>query len=128
MESVFFSVILGLVISNIFGVPNWLKPAIQSEFYIKIGIITLGSTILFGEVMKAGAYGLAQSLVVVLVVWNFAFWLARRMKVDDEMATMLASGVSICGVSAAIATCGVIREITKNFPLLFRLSWSSPSP
>ncbi len=91
LESVFFSVILGLVISNIFGVPNWLKPAIQSEFYIKIGIITLGSTILFGEVMKAGAYGLAQSLVVVLVVWNFAFWLARRMKVDDEMATMLAA-------------------------------------
>lgn len=137
LESVFFSVILGLVISNIFGVPNWLKPAIQSEFYIKIGIITLGSTILFGEVMKAGAYGLAQSLVVVLVVWNFAFWLARRMKVDDEMATMLASGVSICGVSAAIATCGVIEGDNKKLstvislvlvvaiPMMYLLPWLS---
>ena len=137
LESVFFSVILGLVISNIFGVPNWLKPAIQSEFYIKIGIITLGSTILFGEVMKAGAYGLAQSLVVVLVVWNLAFWLARRMKVDDEMATMLASGVSICGVSAAIATCGVIEGDNKKLstvislvlvvaiPMMYLLPWLS---
>lgn len=104
LESVFFAVIFGLVISNVFKVPKWMKPAIQSEFYIKIGIITLGSTILFGEVMKAGAYGLAQALVVVLTVWNFAFWVARKMRVDDEMATMMASGVSICGVSAAIAT------------------------
>jgi uncharacterized membrane protein YadS len=64
--------------------------------------------------MKAGAYGLAQALVVVLVVWNFAFWVARKMKVDGEMATMLASGVSICGVSAAIATCGVIKETIRN--------------
>jgi uncharacterized integral membrane protein (TIGR00698 family) len=137
LESVFFAVIFGLIISNILGVPKWLKPAIQSEFYIKIGIITLGSTILFGEVMKAGAYGLAQALVVVLVVWNFAFWVARKMRVDDEMATMLASGVSICGVSAAIATCGVIKGNNKKLstvislvlviaiPMMYLLPWLS---
>jgi uncharacterized integral membrane protein (TIGR00698 family) len=137
LESVFFAVIFGLIFSNIVGVPKWMKPAIQSEFYIKIGIITLGSTILFGEVMKAGAYGLAQALVVVLVVWNFAFWVARKMKVDDEMATMLASGVSICGVSAAIATCGVIKGNNKKLstvislvlviaiPMMYLLPWLS---
>jgi uncharacterized integral membrane protein (TIGR00698 family) len=137
LESVFFAVIFGLLISNLFGIPKWLKPAIQSEFYIKIGIITLGSTILFGEVMKAGAYGLAQALVVVLVVWNFAFWVARKMKVDGEMATMLASGVSICGVSAAIATCGVIKGDNKKLstvislvlviaiPMMYLLPWLS---
>ena len=38
LEPVFFSVIFGLIISNLFRVPEWLKPAIQSEFYIKIGI------------------------------------------------------------------------------------------
>lgn len=45
-ESVFFAVILGLVISNFLKVPQWMKPAVNSEFYIKIGIICLGSTIL----------------------------------------------------------------------------------
>ena len=60
LEPVFFSVIFGLIISNLFRVPEWLKPAIQSEFYIKIGIVCLGSTILFGEVMKSGVFGLAQ--------------------------------------------------------------------
>ena len=120
-ESVFFSVIFGLLISNCAKVPEWLKPAIQSEFYIKIGIICLGSTILFGEVLKSGAYGLAQSLIVVFSVWYFAYWVSRRMKVDDEMATMLASSVSICGVSAAIATCGVIQGDNKKLSYVISL-------
>lgn len=121
LESVFFSVIFGLVISNCFKVPAWMKPAIQSEFYIKIGIVCLGSTILFGEVLKSGAYGLAQSLIVVFSVWYFAYWISRRMKVDDEMATMLASSVSICGVSAAIATCGVIQGDNKKLSYVISL-------
>ncbi|MFA6592930.1 MAG: putative sulfate exporter family transporter [Bacteroidales bacterium] len=134
-ESVFFAVILGLIISNCFRVPKWMKTAIQSEFYIKIGIICLGSTILFGEVMKSGAFGLAQSLVVVFCVWNFAFWVGKKMNVDPEMGTMLSSAVSICGVSAAIATCGVIKGDDKKLsyvvsmvliiavPMMYLLPW-----
>lgn len=116
-EAVFFSVIFGLVISNFFRVPEWLKPAIQSEFYIKIGIVCLGATILFGEVLQSGVYALIQAFIVVFTVWYFAFWLARRMRVDEETSTMLASSVSICGVSAAIATCGVIRGDNKKLLL-----------
>ena len=134
-ESVFFAVILGLIISNLFRVPDWLKAAVQSEFYIKIGIICLGSTILIGEVMKSGAYGLAQSLIVVFSVWYFSFWVARKMKVDPEMGTMLSSAVSICGVSAAIATCGVIHGDNRKLsyvvslvlivavPMMYLLPW-----
>lgn len=86
-EAVFFSVIFGLVISNFFRVPEWLKPAIQSEFYIKIGIVCLGATILFGEVLQSGVYALIQAFIVVFTVWYFAFWLARRMRVDEETST-----------------------------------------
>ncbi len=121
LEVVLFSVLLGLIISNFFTVPAWLKPAIQSEFYIKIGIICLGSTILFGEVLKSGAYGLAQALIVVFTVWNFTFWLGKRMGVDNELRTMLSSAVSICGVSAAIATCGVIKGDSKKLSSVISL-------
>lgn len=135
LESVFFAVVLGLLISNCFKLPRWMKAAMQSEFYIKIGIICLGSTILFGEVMKSGVYGLIQSLIVVFVVWYFAYWVGRKMKVDPEMGTMLASAVSICGVSAAIATCGVIKGNSKKLsyvvslvlivaiPMMYILPW-----
>ena len=52
-ESVFFSVLFGLVIRNVWRVPAWMKPAIQGEFFIKIGVVCLGATILFSDVMKS---------------------------------------------------------------------------
>ena len=120
-EPVFFSVIFGLLISNFSRVPAWIKPAVQSEFYIKIGIICLGSTILFDSVMQSGAYGLVQALVVVVSVWYFAFWTSRRIGVDPQMSTMLSSAVSICGVSAAIATCGAIHGDNKKLSYIISL-------
>jgi len=101
-ESVFFSVIFGLLVRNLFRIPEWMKPAIQSEYYIKIGVVCLGATILFSDVMKSGAFGLVQACLVVAIVWFAAFRLARRWGVDERTAMVLSSGLSICGVSAAI--------------------------
>ena len=106
-ESVFFSVLFGLLIRNVWRVPEWMKPAIQGEFYIKIGVVCLGATILFSDVMKSGVFGLVQACLVVAVVWFFAYWVSRRMKVDERTAMILSSGVSICGVSACITAARV---------------------
>ncbi|MFR9620190.1 MAG: putative sulfate exporter family transporter [Rikenellaceae bacterium] len=121
LEPVFFSVIFGLLIANTVGTPAWLRAAVQSEFYIKIGIVCLGSTILFGQVVESGVYGLLQSVVVVFSVWYFTFALTRRMGIDREMGTMLSSAVSICGVSAAIATCGAINGNSKKLSTVISL-------
>src|ERR1700730_16956337 len=88
------------------GVPSWLKGAVRTEFYIKIGLVILGASILFDDLMQVSLLGIAQALLVVTAVWFVCFKLARMLRVDDEFATMLASAVSICGVSAAIAACG----------------------
>lgn len=106
-ESVFFSVIFGLAVRNLWHVPQWMKPAIQGEFFIKIGVVCLGATILFSDVMKSGIFGLVQACLVVAVVWMFAFRTARRMGVDERSAMILSSGVSICGVSACITAARV---------------------
>lgn len=121
LEGVFFAVTLGLLISNIFGTPKWLKSGAQSEFFVKIGLVLLGSTIIFPEIMKAGALGMVQALVVILCVWGFGYWVARKMGVDREMSTMLASAVSICGVSAAIATCGAIKGDNRKLSYVISL-------
>lgn len=81
----------------------------------------LGADILFSEIMRAGFYGLLQAVVVVISVWYFAFWLAKKLKVDDEMSVMLASAVSICGVSAAIATAGAIKGDSKKLSYVISL-------
>ena len=106
-ESVFFSVLFGLVIRNVWRVPAWMKPAIQGEFFIKIGVVCLGATILFSDVMKSGVFGLVQACLVVAVVWFFAFRISGRMKIDERSAMILSSGVSICGVSACITAARV---------------------
>ncbi len=106
-ESVFFSVLLGLLVRNVWRLPEWMKPAVQGEFFIKIGVVCLGATILFSDVMRSGVFGLVQACLVVAVVWFFAYWTARRMKVDRRSAMILSSGVSICGVSACITAARV---------------------
>jgi uncharacterized membrane protein YadS len=109
IEYVIFALVLGLFISNVVGVPGWLQEAVRTEYYIKTGLVIMGATILFQEIMTAGALGMLQAVAVVVVVWYFSFWLAKRMRLDDEFSAILSSAVSICGVSAAIATCGAIQ-------------------
>jgi len=114
LEYVLWCLIIGLLISNIIGVPAWLKPAVRTEFYIKTGLVILGSGILIGEILTAGAYGIGQALLVVGVVWYACYWLAVKMKVDEKFAAVLSSSVSICGVSAAIAISGAIKGDPKK--------------
>ena len=106
-EAVFFSVIFGLVIRNCFRISEWLKPAIQGEYFIKIGVVCLGATILFRDVMKSGTMGLLQAVLVVTIVWFFAYFVARKLKVDPSAAMTMSSGLSICGVSACITAARV---------------------
>lgn len=109
VEYVIFALLAGLLVSNTVGTPAWLQEAARTEYFIKTGLVIMGATVLFGELMTAGALGMLQAFLVVIVVWYFSFWLARRLRVDDEFAVILSSAVSICGVSAAIASCGAIQ-------------------
>ena len=114
LEAVIFSLIIGLVISNFFKLPDWFKTALSTEIFVKIGLVLLGTSVIFSDILKAGSLGLIQALVVVLSVWYFAFWLCKKLKVDSELALMISSAVSICGVSAAIATSGAIKGDSKK--------------
>jgi uncharacterized integral membrane protein (TIGR00698 family) len=114
LEAVIFSLSMGLIIGNLFKLPNWFRSALATELYVKIGLVLLGTGVIFSDILKAGSLGLIQALVVVLSVWYFAFWLCRKLKVDDDLTMMISSAVSICGVSAAIATSGAIKGDSKK--------------
>lgn len=120
-ETVIFCLLIGLVINNFIGTPQWMKGCLSSEMYVKIGLIFLGSTIIFQDIMQAGALGLIQSVVVVFSVWYFSFWLCKKFNIDKEMSMMLSSAVSICGVSAAIATAGAIKGDSKKLSYVVSL-------
>ncbi|HMJ70224.1 MAG TPA: putative sulfate exporter family transporter [Cyclobacteriaceae bacterium] len=121
LEAVIFSLSLGLIIGNAFRLPQWFRSALTAELFVKIGLVLLGTGVIFGDIVKAGALGLVQALIVVLSVWYFAFWLCRRFKLDNEMTMMISSAVSICGVSAAIATAGAIKGDPKKLSYVISL-------
>ncbi len=114
LEAVIFSLSIGLLIGNLFKLPEWFRKALSTELFVKIGLVLLGTSVIFSDILKAGSLGLIQALLVVLSVWYFAFWVCKKMKVDDELRMMISSAVSICGVSAAIATSGAIKGDPKK--------------
>ena len=121
LEPVIFSLVLGIFVSNLFKIPEWIRNSLNGELFVKIGLVILGSSVLFGDIVKSGTLGLIQSIVVVLSVWYFAFWLCKRFKIDKELTMMLSSAVSICGVSAAIATSGAIKGDAKKLSYVISL-------
>lgn len=114
LEAVIFSLAIGLCIGNLIKLPDWFRTALSTEVFVKIGLVLLGTSVIFSDILKAGSLGLVQALVVVLSVWYFAFWLCKKLKVDDELTMMISSAVSICGVSAAIATSGAIKGDSRK--------------
>jgi uncharacterized membrane protein YadS len=111
------ALVAGLVIANFFPrLAEWLKEAIRPELYIKIAIVILGATV---AVTAAGRLNLASSLLLrgtaaiveaYLIYWSVIYFVARKwFGFSREWSVPLASGISICGVAAAIATGGAIR-------------------
>jgi uncharacterized membrane protein YadS len=107
----------GLLISNFFpGAAKSLRTAMRSELYVKIAIVLLGG---FLGVTAAEQLSLAKSVMLrgicaiieaYLIYWAVVYYVARRyFGFSREWAAPLASGISICGVSAAIATGSAIR-------------------
>ena len=106
LEWAFWALIVGLLIANTVGVPEWLKPAIRTEFYIKTGLVIMGFSVLFSNIAKFGLYGLGIAWIVTPVVILFMWWFGTKvLKMNNKpLVITLASATSVCGTSAAIAT------------------------
>jgi uncharacterized membrane protein YadS len=111
------ALILGLLIGNIFtGFAAKLEEATKPEWYIKTAIVIMGGAL---GVKAVEASSLASAVIfrgfcaiveAYLIYWAVVYFIARKyFKFSREWAAPLASGISICGVSAAIATGGAIR-------------------
>jgi uncharacterized membrane protein YadS len=112
-----FALLAGLVIANFLPrVAEAIKEAVRPELYIKIAIVILGG---FFAVTAAGKLGFASSIVLrgvaaiveaYLIYWAVVYYIARKwFGFSREWSAPLASGISICGVSASIAIGGAIR-------------------
>lgn len=105
LEWAFWALVVGLLITNTVGLPKWLKPAVQTEFYIKVGLVIMGFSVLFSNIINFGLYGLGIAWIVTpLVIIFMWFFGTRALKMNNKsLVITLATATSVCGTSAAIA-------------------------
>jgi uncharacterized membrane protein YadS len=118
---VLFALAFGLIISNIFKVPKFLKAGGQTEFFVKIGLVCMGATIMFSVVLKAGAMGVLQAVLVATVVWFGTYWICRKFKISERFSSIIATANAICGVSATIAAGGAVQGDPKE--VSYMVAW-----
>lgn len=118
---VLFALVFGLIISNIFKVPKFLKAGGQTEFFVKIGLVCMGATIMFSVVLKAGAMGVLQAVLVATVVWFGTYWICRKFKISERFSSIIATANAICGVSATIAAGGAVQGDPKE--VSYMVAW-----
>ena len=74
VEAPLLALVLGLVISNLVGLPRWLDAGFRVEFYIKTGIVLLGATLPFTLIVWAGPVAIFQASIVSIVTFLVIFW------------------------------------------------------
>lgn len=119
-----WAILLGLLVSNIFGLPQTLLPALQHELYVKTGLVLLGAEVLFSKILAIGLPGIFVAWVVTPIVLVSTFWFGQRvLKIPSKTLNITVSAdMSVCGVSAAIATAAACKATKEELTTAIGLS------
>jgi len=119
-----WAILLGLVISNVFGIPEVIRPALQPELYIKTGLVLLGAEVLFGKILAIGLPGIFVAWIVTPIVLISTFWFGQKiLKIGSKTLNItISADMSVCGVSAAIATAAACRASKEELTTAVGLS------
>ncbi|WP_019851442.1 YeiH family protein [Desulfitobacterium sp. PCE1] len=110
IETPLLALLAGLLISNFLRIPYWLSTALQTQFYVKLGIVLMGASLPFTLIIQAGSTAFAQATIIAVATFLTIYWTGTRfLGLDKRFAATLAAGGSICGVSASIAIGGAVK-------------------
>ncbi len=109
IEYVLWAIVIGLILSNLVSLPETFQPGIATyEFWLKVGIVLLGSRFVLADMLKLGGISLALVIVEISLSLLLMHLLGRVFRLTPKLTSLLAVGSSICGVSAIIAAKGAI--------------------
>jgi uncharacterized membrane protein YadS len=117
LEPPLVALLLGLLISNLIGLPRWMDAGFRVEFYVKIGIVLLGATLPFSLILWAGPVAILQASLVSLATFFVIYFVARKLGLERQLAATLAAGGAVCGVSASIAVAGAVGAKKEDAPV-----------
>lgn len=108
-EAPLVALVVGMLISNTVKLPQWMSASLRTEFYVKTGIVLLGATLPFTQIVAAGPMAFGQATFIAVSTFVTIYFVAVKLGLDKRFATCLAAGGSICGVSASIAIGGSVK-------------------
>lgn len=119
-----WAIIIGMLIANTVGTPKWVAPAIQTEYYIKTGLVLLGAEVLFDKIVAIGIPGIFVAWVVTPIVLIVTFLFGQHvLKMPSKTLNItISADMSVCGTSAAIATAAACRAKKEELTLSIGLS------
>ena len=117
LEPPLVALLLGLLISNVIGLPRWMDAGFRVEFYVKTGIVLLGATLPFSLIGWAGPVAILQASIVSIVTFLVIFFTARWLGLDRQLSAVLGAGGAVCGVSASIAIAGAVGAKKEYAPI-----------
>jgi hypothetical protein len=118
LEAPLLALLLGLLVSNFIGLPQWMDAGFRVEYYIKTGIVLLGATLPFTLIMWAGPVAIVQATTVSIATFLVIFFTGRRLGLDRRLCATLGAGGAVCGVSASIAVAGAVGAKKEHFLFL----------
>ncbi len=119
-----WAIVFGLLISNTIGTPKWVQPAVATEFFIKTGLVLLGAEILFNKILAIGKPGIFVAWVCTPITLILTYWVGQRfIKMPSKTLNItISADMSVCGVSAAIATAAACKAKKEELTLAIGLS------
>jgi uncharacterized membrane protein YadS len=119
-----WAIAFGLLISNTIGTPKWMQPAVCTEFYIKTGLVLLGAEILFNKILAIGKPGIFIAWICTPITLILTYWFGQKIvKMPSKTLNItISADMSVCGVSAAIATAAACRAKKEELTLAIGLS------
>ncbi len=114
-----WALVLGLLIANTVGTPQWLLAGARSELFIKTGLVLLGAEVLAPRIVALGVPGLVVAWLVTPVVIIFMWFFGTRvLRIRSRaLVIVIACATSVCGVSAAIAAAASSRARKEELTL-----------
>lgn len=112
--------LIGNVVLSKLALRDALSRGFRTEFFIKTGLVLLGASINLSVLVTAAGPAVIQALLLISIVFGFTWWLGGRLGLEDKLRALLASAVSICGVSAAILPRARCRPSVNNSPMPHR--------
>lgn len=113
LNYILLGIIMGMLYRNlIFGgkIPEIFEDGFKlSRLLIKTGIILLGSLYTVQAIVMLGSMAIFLIGGFVLVTLVMVLWLGKLFGLDRSMTAVLANALSVCGVSAAVATAPAVE-------------------